>query len=131
VVFGRSLGGVVAARLAADARPGALILESTFSSARDLARSLFPVLSRLTMLRFDFDTVAALADVRCPVLVLHGRGDEIVPYDLGRRVYEAARQPKVFQELRGDHNSGFLVTPGYAQGLAEFLAHRGGASPQR
>jgi fermentation-respiration switch protein FrsA (DUF1100 family) len=130
VIFGRSLGGVVAAHLAAgfpdQARPGGLILESTFSSARDMARAIYPLLSHLAVLRFDFDTVQALATVHCPVLVLHSREDQIVPYALGRKVFTAAHPPKVFQELQGDHNQGFLISqPGYEQGLAEFLAHLG------
>lgn len=131
VIFGRSLGGAVAARLAArrsdQGRPGGLILESTFSSAPDMARTLYPVLSHLVPLRFDFDTVQALASVRCPVMVLHSREDEIIPYALGLKVYASAHPPKVFQELQGDHNQGFLISqPGYERGLAEFLAHLSG-----
>jgi fermentation-respiration switch protein FrsA (DUF1100 family) len=132
VIFGRSLGGAVAARLAAEVQPGALILESTFSSARDLAQTLNPLLSRTTVLRFRFDTSKAVAAVRCPVLVLHSRDDEIIPYALGRKVYDAARQPKAFQALRGDHNQGFLLSqPSYEQGLATFLARLTGASSER
>jgi fermentation-respiration switch protein FrsA (DUF1100 family) len=123
VLFGRSLGGAVAAQLASEVQPGALILESTFSSARDLAREIYPLLSWLIVSRYEFDTVARLAQVRCPVLVLHSREDEIIPFALGRRVYAAARQPKMFQTLRGDHNGGFLLSqPGYARMLADFLS---------
>jgi fermentation-respiration switch protein FrsA (DUF1100 family) len=122
-VFGRSLGGAVAAQLASQVRPGALILESSFTSARDVARALYPLLSWLIISRFDFDTVSRLAGVRCPVLVLHSPDDEIIPFALGRRVYEAARQPKAFHTLTGDHNSGFLLSqPGYERALAGFLS---------
>ncbi|MGE5154521.1 MAG: alpha/beta hydrolase [Bdellovibrio bacteriovorus] len=125
VLFGRSLGGAVAAELASRVRPGALILESTFSSARDLVREIYPILSRLIVRRFDFDTVARLAGVRCPVLVLHSPQDEIIPVELGRRVYEAAGEPKSFHGLRGDHNGGFLLSqPGYERALAAFLSDR-------
>lgn len=125
VLFGRSLGGAVAAELASQVSPGALILESTFSSARDLAREIYPFLWRLIPLRFDFDTVMRLREVSCPVLVLHSRNDEIIPFDLGRRVYEAAPEPKVFQPLRGDHNGGFLLSqPDYERALADFLTDR-------
>jgi len=125
VVFGRSLGGAVAARLASQVAAGGLILESTFSSARDFARSVFPVLSRLVVLRYDFDSVHALARVRSPVLMLHSCDDEIIPFELGRRLYDAAPEPKHFVALRGDHNNGFLVSrPGYDRALHEFLAAR-------
>lgn len=123
VVFGRSLGGVVAAKLAAQARPGALILESTLSSGRDFAQAVFPLLSRLIVLRYDWDTAAHVAQVRSPVLVLHSPEDEIMPYRLGEKVYAAAREPKRFVALRGDHNGGFLLSqPQYEQALADFLA---------
>jgi len=123
VLFGRSLGGAVAANLAAQVDPAALILESTFSSGRDLTRVLYPRLSWLIVRRYEFDTVARLAQVSAPVLVLHSPDDEIVPYALGRRVYGAARQPKAFQMLNGDHNGGFVRSqPGYERLLAGFLS---------
>lgn len=125
VLFGRSLGGAVAAELASRVRPGALILESTFSSARDLVREIYPVLSWLIVRRFELDTVARMGSVSCPVLVLHSRDDEIIPFALGRRVYQAAPEPKAFHALRGDHNGGFLLSqPGYERALAAFLSDR-------
>lgn len=129
VVFGRSLGGVVAARLAAEVRPGGLILESSFSSARDAGRALFPVLSALVFLRYGFDAAKALQSADCPVLVLHSPHDEILPYRLGRRLFEAAPEPKRFVDLRGGHNQGFLLSqPGYERALGEFLASLPGGS---
>lgn len=125
VLFGRSLGGAVAAELASQVQPGALILESTFSSARDMVQGLYPFLSWLIVRRFDLDTVARLGAVSASVLVIHSRDDEIIPLALGRRVYEAARRPKRFHELRGDHNGGFLLSqPGYEHALAAFLVDR-------
>ncbi|HEX9627963.1 MAG TPA: alpha/beta hydrolase [Acidiferrobacterales bacterium] len=132
VVFGRSLGGAVAAELASRTRPGTLILESTFPSARAAARSVFPLLARLIVLRFGFDTAAHLQTVSCPVLVLHSPDDEIMPFALGERVFQAARAPKDFVRLRGDHNSGFLASqPEYTRALAGFLARHAGAQDSR
>lgn len=122
VIFGRSLGGAVAAQLAAQVDAGALILESTLSSARDFARHAFPWLEKLLFVRYDFDSVAQLQRVNYPVLVLHSPDDEIMPYQLGEKVYAAARQPKQFFALRGDHNSGFLMSqPEYEAALAAFV----------
>lgn len=122
VVFGRSLGGSVASRLAVEVEPAALILESTFSSARDMAQELFPLLSPMLIMRYDFNTAATIKQVHCPVLVMHSPDDEIIPFSLGQKVYEAANQPKSFIRLRGDHNSGFINSqPAYEQGLAEFI----------
>jgi len=123
LVFGRSLGAAVAARLAAETKPRGLILESGFSSARDASRAIFPLLSRLVVGRFELDAAGALSGVSCPVMVLHSPDDEVIPYRLGRKLFEAAREPKRFVELRGGHNDGFLVSqPDYERALAEFLA---------
>lgn len=123
LIFGRSLGGAVAARLAAEVTPAGLILESTFSSARDFAHRVFPLLSRLVFLRYDFNAAQALGRVRAPLLVMHSRDDEIIPFELGRGLYAAASEPKHFVELHGDHNTGFIVSrPAYDQTLADFLA---------
>jgi fermentation-respiration switch protein FrsA (DUF1100 family) len=122
ILFGRSLGGAVAAQLASRVDPAALILESTLSSARDFARSVFPLLSKLVVLRYDFDTVQSLQRVHCPVLVLHSPGDEIMPYALGETVYRAAGEPRQLVQLQGDHNSGFLQSqPDYERSLNEFI----------
>jgi fermentation-respiration switch protein FrsA (DUF1100 family) len=122
VVFGRSLGAAVAARLAATHPPGLLILESAFSSARDVASAVLPLLSRLVILRYRFDTERQVARVACPVLVLHSPDDEMIPFRLGERVYEAANEPRAFVRLAGDHNTGFLMSqPDYERAIDRFL----------
>ena len=123
ILFGRSLGGAVAAELAAEIQPGGLILESTFSSAKDVANAVFPVLSRLIFLRYDFDTAAHVRRVACPVLVLHSPDDEIIPFRLGEKVFQAANEPKSFVKMRGDHNSGILMSqPDYERALGAFVS---------
>lgn len=122
-LFGRSLGGVVAANLASKTHSRGLILESTFSTAKDVANAIFPVLSRLVYLRYDFNTVAHMGRVSCPVLILHSPHDEIIPYSLGEKVYRAAKEPKSFIPMAGDHNSGFLISqPEYERALARFIS---------
>ncbi len=122
VIMGRSLGGAVATWLAAKQKPVALIVESTFTSVREMARELFPLLSWLTPLRYRFDSASVMEDIRCPVLVVHSREDEIIPYTLGKKLYDTARQPKRFLEIRGGHNGGFLLSqPQYERGLRTFL----------
>ena len=123
ILFGRSLGGAVAAKLAAEIQPGGLILESTFSSAKDVANAVFPILSRLIFLRYDFDTAAHVRRVACPVLVLHSPDDEIIPFRLGEKVFQAANEPKSFVKMRGDHNSGILMSqPDYERALGAFVS---------
>lgn len=122
ILFGRSLGGAVATNLARKVRPGALILESTFSSVKDMARILLPLMSRLVYVRYEFDTLADIEHVASPLLVLHSPEDDIIPYKLGEKVYQAANTPKWFVKMQGDHNSGFLQTqPAYERALQKFL----------
>ncbi|MGV1100636.1 alpha/beta hydrolase [Thiovibrio sp. JS02] len=122
VLFGRSLGAAVAARLAAEVRPAALIVESAFTSAPDRAAELFPLLPARWLCRYRYDTLAALATISCPLLVVHSPDDEIIPFSHGERLYAAAKPPKRFLRLRGDHNSGFLTSGNsYEDGLAFFL----------
>lgn len=122
VVFGRSLGGGVAAWLAERHPPGGLILESTFTSVPDLAAGIYPLLPVRLLVRHRYPTLSRLPRIRAPVLVVHGREDEIIPFRHGQRLYDAAREPKAFLEIRGSHNEGFLLSgESYAKGLAAFL----------
>jgi fermentation-respiration switch protein FrsA (DUF1100 family) len=128
VLMGRSLGGAVAAWLAQQHPPRALILESTFTSLSDMAAEAYPYFPVRWILRFRYATIDRLAALRCPVLIIHSREDEIVPYRHGRALLERAREPKAFLEIRGGHNEGFLVSAdAYTAGIREFLvAHPAG-----
>lgn len=103
VLFGRSLGGAVAVELAQDRPLAGVILESTFTNVRDMARRLVGPLGHLVS--GAFDSRARIGRVRAPLLFFHGDRDEIVPYALGRSLYDAAPEPKAFETLRGaGHN---------------------------
>jgi len=122
IIFGRSLGGAVAANLASGVQARGLILESTLSSAKEFARAVFTILSRLVVIRYDFNTAQHIQHVHYPVLVLHSPEDEIMPFHLGKKVYQLANQPKHFVRMRGDHNNGFLRSqPEYQQQLDRWL----------
>ena len=108
VLFGESIGGALAAWLAAREQPGALVLSSAFTSAPELAADLYPWLPVRWLVRLDYATRAALAQTRCPVLVAHSPDDEIVPFRHGQKLFEAAAAPKIFLPLAGGHNDGFI-----------------------
>jgi len=107
VVFGRSLGGAVASHLARERSPRALILESTFTSVPDMARHLYPLLPS-ALARFRYAALQYIEHVDCPVLIIHGEADEIVPIKHGRRLYDAANGAKRLIGKPGGHNDGFL-----------------------
>jgi fermentation-respiration switch protein FrsA (DUF1100 family) len=93
-LLGESLGGGVACELAAAREVGGLILLSAFTSIADMAALSFPWLPVRLLVRTRFDNLEKLARVRAPVLVIHGRRDELVPFEMGERLFERARQPK-------------------------------------
>lgn len=109
VVFGESLGASVAAHLAAQHRPGALILASAFTSVPDLAAELYPLLPVRWITRYRYDTRRHLQDMHAPVLVAHSREDEIIPFSHGQSLYDAAHEPKQFLELHGGNNDLFFM----------------------
>lgn len=122
VVFGRSLGAAVATWLAARHAPGALIIESAFTSIPDLAAKLYPFLPVRLLSRYQYNNRARMTNITCPVLVIHSTADEIVPFAHGRMLFEIAREPKALLVLRGSHNDAFLISEEqYLRGVRKFL----------
>jgi len=122
VLFGRSLGGVFAARRAEASDVAGVIVESAFTSVPDLGADMYPLLPTRWLSRFRYPTGDHLAGARCPVLVMHSPDDEIIPYKHGRRLFELAPGPKMFVEMTGGHNDGFALSgQAYSQAIDEFL----------
>jgi fermentation-respiration switch protein FrsA (DUF1100 family) len=121
IVFGRSLGGAVGAWLGVQHTPAAVIIESSFSSGVDMAHRLYPFLPVRLITRLKYPVVDYAARLDCPVLVVHSKHDEIIPFTMGQAIYAAVHQQKKFLELRGDHNNGFLISQEeYIAGLKDF-----------
>lgn len=112
ILFGRSLGGSIAAIVANDVEPVGLVLESTFTSYGDVAAHYYPYLPVRWFTRFEYNTLEAVKAIPCPLLVIHSPDDEIIPYKFGQRIFEAASEPKQFAELKGTHNEGFFDNGG-------------------
>ncbi|MCK5571063.1 MAG: alpha/beta hydrolase [Spirochaetes bacterium] len=122
IIFGRSLGGSIAAWLARESRPKALIIESSFTSIRNAAVDMYPFLPLKILLRYNYSTMDYLAQVKCPVLIVHSRDDELIPFSHGQRLFEIANNPKEFLEISGSHNEGFTLSVDvYEAGLNSFI----------
>ncbi|MBI4719540.1 MAG: alpha/beta hydrolase [Planctomycetes bacterium] len=122
VLIGRSLGGGVATELATRVPPAGLVLESTFTSLVDVGRLHFPLLPVSWMLRDRFESVLKIGSITCPKLVIHGTEDGLLPLAMGRRLFDAAGEPKRFVETRAGHNdAGFEDRPDVAVEFAAFL----------
>ncbi|MCX7679316.1 MAG: alpha/beta hydrolase [Spirochaetes bacterium] len=124
IVHGHSLGGAIATYLAHKRPTKMLIVESAFTSTRALARDYcvgFVLLSPI--LTYKYPTKEFLSRINIPVLIVHSRDDEIIPFAHGKELYTTARQPKEFLEIYGDHNTGFLQSfEIYRKGIYEFIS---------
>jgi len=120
VLMGHSLGGAVAVDLAADDGARALVVEGGFTSLPDVAAYHYPWLPVRWAMRTRLDAAGKIAAYRGPLLQSHGTADTIVPYRLGRRLFEAANEPKQFVTLPDlDHNDPQPVE--YYRALVAFL----------
>ena len=130
IVFaGESLGGAVASGLAVRHPPRALVLLSTFTSVPDLGAKIYPFIPVRLISRYSYDNRAHVRQIKVPLLVAHSRDDDIVPFAHGRRIFEAASEPKQFLEMRGGHNDGFIfMREEWVGVLAGFLERYAGAS---
>ena len=120
VLMGESLGGAVAVDLAAHDGARALVLESTFSSLPDVAAHHYPFLPVHWAMRTQFDSMAKIGDYHGPLLQAHGDADMIVPIQFGRRLFEAANQPKQFLLVPG-HNHNDLMPAEFYDAVGAFL----------
>jgi fermentation-respiration switch protein FrsA (DUF1100 family) len=125
VVHGESLGTAVAVDLASRRPCGGVVLESPFTSARDVAATVIPVVG--PMLVFGFDSRAKIRPVTAPLLIIQGDRDEIIPPRLGRALFEAAPEPKSLWVVHGAGHNDLVETSGaeYRRRLAYFYAERG------
>ncbi len=125
IVYGRSIGGGPSTDLAAREPVAGLILESTFVT-------IFRVVTKLRILPFDkFNNLAKIRTVRCPVLIMHGTDDQLIPLWHGQRLFKAANEPKRFYVVERAGHQDLLWVAGdrYRQTLWEFNQWLQGAEP--
>lgn len=123
VFFGRSLGGAVAVDLATKRPCEKLIVESTFTSVKDMSKSIFGALPVHYLVKTQFDSLSKIGTIQVPLLFIHGNRDTIVPFELGKRLFAAANEPKTFYEIQGaDHNDTYEVGgKEYFERLSRFI----------
>jgi hypothetical protein len=131
IYFGESLGAAVAIALAQEHPPAALVLRSPFTSLTDMARLHYPYLPADLLLRDRFESIKRIPSLICPVLIIVGEQDRIVPADQSRRLYDAAQAPKQFLLIRGADHNDFVLLAGdrLVEGVVKFVASAFGQSP--
>jgi pimeloyl-ACP methyl ester carboxylesterase len=118
---GESLGGAVATALAHEAPPAGVVLVSTFTSVRDMARRHYPFVPAAAV-PDAYPSLRLVRDLRAPLLVLHGDRDDLVPLMSGEELYEAAPEPKTMHVLAGVGHNDLVSRAGdeWAAAIAEF-----------
>jgi pimeloyl-ACP methyl ester carboxylesterase len=123
IVFGRSLGGAVAVDLAQERKLAGVILESTFPSIADVV-SNGPGGAWLGALAGRrFESAAKIGRIRAPLLYFHGDRDEVIRYELGRRLFDIAPEPKAFETVHGAGHNDLTQIGGrpYFERIRKFL----------
>ncbi len=109
-VFGRSLGGAVAIEVALQRKVRCLITESTFTSVRDMSKTIFPFFIFSPFIPNHYCNIIKISKVSVPKLIIHGKNDEIIPFNMGQELYKQAKGTKIFLPIHGaGHNDTYIV----------------------
>jgi uncharacterized protein len=109
VIFGHSLGSAVAVELAGRVPAAGLILDGALTSVPDRAAEIYPVFPVRWLAASRYASIVKIGDLRLPKLFLHAERDEVIPIAHGRRLFDAAPEPKRFVTLAGGHADAFEV----------------------
>jgi fermentation-respiration switch protein FrsA (DUF1100 family) len=112
ILYGHSLGSAVAVDLALGKgkEAGGLVMESPFTNARDMARMIYSGLPVDLLMSLKLDNTGRIGGVSMPVLVVHGVADTTIPFAMGKKVFDAAPEPKAFLPvIGGDHSDCYMV----------------------
>jgi fermentation-respiration switch protein FrsA (DUF1100 family) len=125
VAYGASLGGVVAIDLATHRPIAALVVESTITSAPDMARKLYPFIPSVLM-SIKFNSLFKVKTITIPKLFMHSPQDTVVPFAMGQRLFAAAHEPKEFLQISGGHNDAQIaIDPNASLEFVRFLKSKG------
>lgn len=125
IVWGYSLGGGVATWCASKYTPGAVVLESTFTSIPDVGSRLYPWLPVKWIARSEFANASRVNGIRSPILIGHGKKDTLIPFEMGLELHALAREPKRFVEMDGGHDDGLVRRPETWIAVKQFLEASG------
>jgi len=119
--YGASLGGVVAVDLATKRKLAALIVDSSFPSAAAVSQIIYPFLPTV-FLKTNMDSIGKVKTITTAKLFIHSINDEIIPFALGKELFDAAATPKEFLQITGGHNSNHVDSRDkFLSGVGSFL----------
>jgi len=110
VIYGHSLGSAAAIDLAAQVPCSGLIVEGAFTSLADIGNMFYPYLPVKWFVGDYLNSLGKIDRIACPKLFIHGDQDEVVPYEMGRKLFAKANEPKTFYHVKGgDHNNSLAI----------------------
>ena len=124
VFYGESLGSGVAVQMATEFACGALVLEAPYSSVADVAQGRYWMFPVKALVRDKFDSTAKIAQVRCPIFIMHGTADRVIPIRYGERLYALAPSPKEMKIYPGLGHVQFDEVRGF-DAVLDFLRRHG------
>lgn len=125
ILFGRSLGGAVAIELATRVECAGLIVESSFTSAKAMGKLMFPYFPVGLLLKHKFSSIDKISKINCPLLVTHSKEDDMIPFQMGRALFEKALGPKRMVVISGLHNErDYMQDSSYRESLENILIKR-------
>jgi pimeloyl-ACP methyl ester carboxylesterase len=124
-IWGYSLGGGVATQLAEVHTPGAVVLQSTFTSIPDVGAERLYWLPARPLVHTFFNNLDRMPKIHAPIFVAHGRADRVIPFEMGQHLFAAANPPKIFGELKGGHGDGLTAPLSIWNDVLKFLEQSG------
>ena len=104
LLYGESLGTAIAVEIAQNKKYAGVILESPFTSMVNMGKKYYPFFPVTYLLKDKFESYKKINNISVPVFIIHGKVDKIVPYSMGKKMYELANPPKFFYSQEyGDH----------------------------
>jgi len=94
IIYGESLGTGIATEIAQNKNFAGIILESPFTSMIDAGKTKYPYLPVSLLLKDKYESNKKIKNISSPILIMHGRVDNIVPFSMGKKMFELANQPK-------------------------------------
>ena len=104
VIYGESLGTGVATHLSQNKNFAGVVLETPFTSMIDAAKIFYPYIPVSLLLKDKFDNKSKIKNIKVPVLIMHGEADQIVPFFMGKKMYETANEPKYSYFTKHDNH---------------------------
>ena len=121
VIYGWSLGSAIAVTLASHVDEAAVVLEGAPSSVVSMGQHQYPMFPVRFIIKNPFESILRVKEVRAPMLFLHSREDVVIPIAEGRRLFDAAAQPKQFVEVSGGHVHAAERDPNFFPTIRTFL----------